>query len=96
MTTDYDDVLFYLEEARPLYMERKGKRAVRRKTSVAVFAALVSCLAVAFMPTVQKNDSLSFVLYDDDAFSALLAENSYIPEYGLLPVDNYGLLALNR
>jgi len=95
MNVDIDDVLIYLEEARPLYMERKKERAVRRKTCVAALAALSCCLAVAFMPHAQRADNFSFVLYDDDAFSTLLAESSYIPEYGMFPLDNYGLLALN-
>ena len=95
MNLDIDDVLVYLEEARPLYIERKKKRAVRRKTCAAALVALSCCFLVALLPTVQKPDNFSFLLYDDEAFEELLAENSYIPEYGLIPVDNYGLLALN-
>jgi hypothetical protein len=92
---NFDDVLGYLEEARPLYLERKKERKSRRDMCVAAAVAVSCCLTVAFLPTVKSTDAVSFVLYDDEAFNSLLYEDSYVAEYSMIPLDKYGLLALN-
>ena len=95
---DDKDILMYLDEARPLYIERKRKREVTRKTAFAALTASICCMIVAFMPTVQNVDGFSFVLYDDEAFNAWLPDDTYAyaSDYGVIPLDNYGLLALNQ
>lgn len=90
-----DDVLKYLEEARPLYFERKKKRRNKR-IKIASLVALGCCLAVSFFPFNREGEGFYFVLYDDEAFNALLYEDQYsIAEYEGIPLDGYGLLALN-